>query len=299
VRWRREGLLLELPGHGRRLLANGSLLLEAGAERAGSYQCQASLPGVGTILSTPTLVTAPGNTRFLLQPADLTVFLTQTAVFQCQAEPAGSPARWLKNDSPLQLDRRMIVLPSGALEITDVNIGDRASYRCQVAGALSVPAGLKLMALPVSAGPAPPAFLVTPRSRAVLRGGEVTLECAANGVPQPRVSWLKDGRELELEAPGSRFLRTGQGSLTIRPVELADEGGFQCRAENSEDSLDSGVELAVLEAPRLARAPVSHTAYEKDDVLFQCSVAGRPEPAVQWYKNGDLIIQSEYYQVTF
>merc|ERR1719242_2879105 len=50
-------------------------------------------------------------------------------------------------------------------------------------------------------------------------------------------------------------------------------------------------------APSLVKMPVNHVSYEKDDVLFDCQVNGRPEPEVKWYKNGDLIIQSEYFQI--
>ena len=229
----------------------------------------------------------------------MTVFQTQTAVFQCSTDLTEQTVTWLKNGSPLQLDHRMLVLPSGALEITSVNIGDRATYKCKVAGVTSSGATLKLKALPESTAPEPPSFLVTPSSQAVLLGQDVTLECAANGVPQPSVSWLRDGRELDTGLLDSRFIRTGHGSLTIKNMQLEDEGGYQCRAENSEDSLDTGLELAVLVAPTLTKAPTSHVSYEKDDVLFECNVNGRPEPVVKWYKNGDLIIQSEYFQVGF
>jgi neogenin len=298
IRWKKDGLLLDLPSHGRRLFHNGSLLLESrGGDEAGLYQCVATMQGVGTLLSTSARVTTAGPPKFLVQPASLTVFQTQTAVFQCSTDQLRQQVLWYKKRSPLQLDHRMLVLPSGALEITNVNIGDRASYYCVVSGTSSVTADLKLQALPESAAPEAPSFLVTPFSQAVILGEEVTLECAANGVPQPSISWLKDGRELELDLLNSRFVRKGLGSLTIRSVEPSDEGGYQCRAENSEDSLDTGVELAVLVAPALTKSPVSHIAYEKDDILFECAVAGRPEPNVLWFKNGDLIIQSEYFQM--
>ena len=191
----------------------------------------------------------------------------------------------------------MTILPSGSLEITSVNIGDRAGYRCSAGSITSRQADLKLKALVSNAEPEPPTFLVTPTSKAVLVGGEVTLECSANGLPQPSLTWLKDGRQLEMSHLDTRYSKTGQGSLTIRRVELGDEGGYQCRAENTEDSLDAGVELTVMVAPGFKKKPVSFVSYEKDDILFDCEVTGRPEPVVQWFKNGDLIIQSEYFQV--
>ena len=234
-----------------------------------------------------------------MQPRSLTVYQTQTAVFQCEVDSQGEvgQVRWMKNDRPLQLDHRMTVLPSGGLEIRNVNIPDRGSYSCTTSRLVSRAADLNLKALVANAAPEPPVFLITPRGKSALVGDEVTLECSANGLPQPAVTWLKDGREIELELLDTSYVKTGTGSLTIRNIKLEDEGGYQCRAENTEDSLDSGLQLMVNLAPSLVATPVSQVRYEKDDVLFDCQVNGRPEPEVKWYKNGDLIIQSEYFQV--
>ena len=241
----------------------------------------------------------------MLEPVSLTVYQTQTAVFQCSISSSSSTSsssssiKWLKNDRPLQLDHRMTVLPSGSLEITNVNYPDRGSYKCvsEEDGLISSAADLNLKALIANADPEAPQFLSSPRSQSVRTGDDVTLECSANGLPQPTITWLKDGRELDLDLLDTRHVRTGSGSLTIRHVTAGDEGGYQCRAENTEDSVDSGLVLTVVSAPTLVKSPVSHVAYEKDDILFDCEVEGRPEPEVRWYKNGDLIIQSEYFQV--
>ena len=61
IRWKKDGLHLDLPSPGRRLLGNGSLLVEGEEDSAGSYQCIASLPGVGTLLSTVTQVDPAGE----------------------------------------------------------------------------------------------------------------------------------------------------------------------------------------------------------------------------------------------
>ena len=227
------------------------------------------------------------------------MYQTQTAVFTCSLSSPAS-ITWLKNDRALDLsDQRMTILPSGSLEITRVNYPDRGSYKCVTeAGLQSQSADLNLKALIANADPEAPQFLARPRTQAVEVGGEVTLECSANGLPQPQITWLKDGREMELEDDDQRISRTGSGSLTIRRAEVGDEGGYQCRAENTEDSLDSGLELSVTSAPVILKRPESHVSYEKDDILFDCEVSGRPEPEVRWFKNGDLIIQSEYFQVT-
>ena len=95
----------------------------------------------------------------------------------------------------------------------------------------------------------------------------------------------------------SRFTRVGEGSLQIRNVHVGDEGTYQCRAENSEDSIDSAAILDVLVAPSFVRRPQNTFAYEKEDIKLECDVYSRPQATIQWYKNGDLIIESEYFQV--
>ena len=64
IRWKKDGLLLDLPSRGRRLLSNGSLVVDGGETgSAGGYRCVASLPGVGTILSTVTQVEPAGESH--------------------------------------------------------------------------------------------------------------------------------------------------------------------------------------------------------------------------------------------
>merc|ERR1719471_866528 len=254
VVWTKDGIALDPRRSGeRRQLSNGSLVLSGSESLAGVYQCSLSLDSVGTILSPPALVRPPGTPEFLVQPRSLTVYQTQTAVFQCEVREGGDRVRWLKNDTPLQLDHRMTVLPSGGLEIRNVNYPDRGSYSCIAGSLVSSKADLNLKALVANPAPEPPSFLVTPVGKSVVVGQEVTLECSANGLPQPALTWLKDGREIELEVLDTRYVRTGSGSLTITGLELEDEGGYQCRAENTEDSVDSGVQLMVNLAPSLVK----------------------------------------------
>lgn len=49
--------------------------------------------------------------------------------------------------------------------------------------------------------------------------------------------------------------------------------------------------------PRFTKKPQTRYAYEKEDVELECEVYGRPEPKVHWLKNGDVIVQSEYFKL--
>jgi len=290
IRWSKEGAELSEGGE--------ELQLRGVAADAGTYQCSASLPGVGTLVSRVASVTYSGRPEFLKSPSSLTVFLGQTALFACSLAPSTIQVSWLKNDRPVRPDGiRIRQLPSGSLEIVDVNINDKGNYRCSGGGSESPKAELRInMDIASRHQPAPPTFISLPAATKVLVGEPVFLECAANGVPSPSISWLKDGVNLDLDS-GTRYSITGNGSLTINQAELGDEGGYQCRAENTEDVVDLGLEVEVLQPPAFTATPANQQAYQKDDILLECGITGHPRPSVQWFKNGDVIIESEYFQI--
>lgn len=65
------------------------------------------------------------------------LFPGQTAYFPCSAFAIPSASvTWLKDQQPLQLDpSRMLVLPSGALEIDAVQTTDEGAYQCSALNA--------------------------------------------------------------------------------------------------------------------------------------------------------------------
>ncbi|XP_046645538.1 neogenin-like isoform X3 [Daphnia pulicaria] len=311
IEWKRDGVLLSLNGENRRsVLANGSLsftsVQHSRNERPdeGLYQCSATRPSVGTIISRAAKLQIASLPRFELEPKDVAVRVGDTARFNClvMATPAAH-VRWLKDDLPLNLDpARMIVLPSGALELEQVQLSDQGYYRCNVSNVdkhrISAEAKLNVHSeLEEGGKPEAPNFLAVPRTTVAIEGTRVTLECAANGHPRPDITWLKDGTTIDLDHLGSRFKSVGSGSLQIDAVTEEDVGVYQCRAENTEDSVDVTAQLEVQVPPRYITRPRSTTSHEKDDAELECQLYGRPEPTVQWTKNGELIIESEYFQI--
>ncbi|GAB6031907.1 hypothetical protein CHUAL_010299 [Chamberlinius hualienensis] len=310
IQWKKNGQHLQPSGDSRRvILNNGSLLISnvvhARSEKSdeGLYQCVASAGHKDVIVSRAAKLQVASLPRFDEQPHDITLFPEQTARFSCSIQ-AIPPANitWLRDDLPIFVDStRMTVLPSGALEIDHVESSDQGKYYCNAsntdrhrlsqAGKLSISLDTAQINK-ISA----PQFVATPQDMIVLEGSSVTLDCAANGNPKPRITWLKDGATIDLNDRDGRFYKVGTGNLQIHNVQEADFGDYMCRAENNEDSVDARASLEVQVAPRFVKQPTSRTAYEKEDVELECEIYGRPEPTIQWLKNGELIVESEYFQ---
>jgi len=74
-------------------------------------------------------------------------------------------------------------------------------------------------------------FEVPPYSEQGLVGRQVELRChAPRGKPEPRLSWIKDGRKIAEDEDG--IIVTTEGHLIIVSARLTDSGNFTCVAEN-------------------------------------------------------------------
>lgn len=75
---------------------------------------------------------APAIPQFTVKPQDQSVLEGHTVDFPCEASGYPQPViAWTRGGSPLPLDRRHVVLSSGALRITRVEAHDEGEYECQ------------------------------------------------------------------------------------------------------------------------------------------------------------------------
>ena len=70
---------------------------------------------------------------------------------------------------------------------------------------------------------------MTPKDGVAIAGSKVVLECIANGVPKPRVTWLRDGLPVVF---GSEYSILGESNLLIESVSVDHAGMYTCRALN-------------------------------------------------------------------
>lgn len=78
---------------------------------------------------------------------------------------------------------------------------------------------------------------------AVTKGGDVSLQCAAEGIPKPAITWLKDGRPVSGQQR-AKILNEGR-LLQIRNVKVSDTGRYTCVAVNAAGQADSRQDISV------------------------------------------------------
>lgn len=87
----------------------------------------------------------------------------------------------------------------------------------------------------------PPSIRAGPRIIKVQVGHPIELPCVAQGVPEPSITWLKDGAAL---LDGSDH-RISDGSLILNQVGLIDEGTYTCVASNIAGQDETNIQLQV------------------------------------------------------
>ncbi|KAK9876149.1 hypothetical protein WA026_011265 [Henosepilachna vigintioctopunctata] len=305
----RDRQLLSFSGDSyRSQLTNGSLYINSVSEEqglTGAYRCMASLPTVGSIVSRTAILSVASLSGFYEEPHDLTVLEGQKAYFACRVHALPVPKiKWLKDERPFHIDDlRMTILPSGALEIDEVIDSDQGAYRCNASSLnsykLSSKAVLKVdedkdKASLITA----PTFIAKPHNEIVIDGHDISLDCAANGNPKPTITWLKNGVAIDMNDLDSRYSLVGStSSLKITNIQEVDGGTYQCRAQNREDSEDASAIIDVQVPPRFLVKPDDIIEFENKDIQLNCSVYGKPSPKIEWLKNGDPIVPSDYYQI--
>ncbi|XP_037958972.1 protein sax-3 [Teleopsis dalmanni] len=129
-------------------------------------------------------------------------------------------------------------------------------------------------------------FRLEPQNTRIGQGDTVLLECAApRGVPEPTVTWKKNGQKLDLD--GSKRIRiVDGGNLAIQDTRQNDEGQYQCIAKNPVGVRESAVAtLKVHVKPFIIRGPNDQTVLEGSSVTFPCRVGGDPMPDVLWLRS--------------
>uniref|UniRef100_A0A182Q5Y2 Roundabout n=1 Tax=Anopheles farauti TaxID=69004 RepID=A0A182Q5Y2_9DIPT len=129
----------------------------------------------------------------------------------------------------------------------------------------------------------------------VPRHEPATLNCKAEGVPTPTVTWFKDGEPIKAEPGSHKILLPAGGLFFLKVVHSrreSDAGVYWCEATNElgvARSHNATLQVSVLrEEFRLE--PQNTRVAQGETVLLECGPPrGSPEPTVFWRKNGQTL----------
>ncbi|XP_072227205.1 immunoglobulin superfamily DCC subclass member 3 [Leuresthes tenuis] len=184
-------------------------------------------------------------------PQNLTITVHQTAILECIATGNPRPiVSWSRLDGRSIGVEGIQVLGTGNLMISDVSLQHSGVYVC---AANRPGTRMRRTALGRLVVQAPPEFVQWPQSVSRPAGGSAVFTCVAQGVPDPHLIWLKNGKVL---MPGQNVKLTNNNStLALTRISTEDEAIYQCIAENSAGTNQASARLAVSQAKDLPAAP--------------------------------------------
>ncbi|XP_034079841.1 immunoglobulin superfamily DCC subclass member 3-like isoform X1 [Gymnodraco acuticeps] len=184
-------------------------------------------------------------------PQNLTITVHQTAILECIASGNPRPiVSWSRLDGRSIGVEGIQVLGTGNLMISDVSLQHSGVYVC---AANRPGTRMRRTALGRLVVQAPPEFLQWPQSVSRPAGGSAVFTCVAQGVPEPHLIWLKNGKVL---VTGNNVKLTNNNStLALTRISSEDEAIYQCIAENSAGTNQASARLAVAQPKDLPSAP--------------------------------------------
>ncbi|OPJ68158.1 turtle-like protein B isoform E [Patagioenas fasciata monilis] len=288
VTWLREGDLLG--ANSKYQVSDGSLtVLSISREDRGAYTCRAYSIQGEAVHTTRLLVQGP---PFIVSPPEnITVNISQDALFTCQAEayPGNLTYLWyweeenvyFKNDLKL----RVRILIDGTLIIFRVKPEDAGKYTCIPSNSLgrspSASAYLTVQ-YPARVVNMPPVIYVPIGIHGYIR-------CPVEAEPPVTlVKWNKDGRPLRIEKySGWNLLE--DGSIRIEEATEDALGTYTCVPYNALGTMGQSppARLVLKDPPYFTVLPGWEYRQEAGrELLIPCAAAGDPFPIIAWRKVG-------------
>ncbi|CAF0916357.1 unnamed protein product [Adineta ricciae] len=132
-----------------------------------------------------------------------------------------------------------------------------------------------------------PEFVKLPQSQTVKEGQNVVFDAQIDAYPQPKVTWLKDGKPLtsDLGFESQYDAKTGQITLKHKGATPKQAGELICRVENSAGTTDAPVTLDVQTVPVMTKKLTDQEVMIDNEIRFVVDVNGSPTPKITWTKD--------------
>ncbi|EAT36338.1 AAEL011566-PA [Aedes aegypti] len=236
----------------------------------GSYSCiLTNAHGADSFIIQARLMAAPHVDGILIdeQVHDSEFLGLKDSVQQLLCEVVGLPEpsiQWTFNEQPLEEDSRFKLLNENKTIHLVESFGEiyAGHYKCIATNPLGMSTGevsLRYGSVPV--------FLNVPMESVLVEAGQqLWIDCLAEGIPEPKMSWYFNEKLLDKDPPYN--------------VTLADSGIYECRASNEFGLVSASSTVIVYGKPEFLFHSADDeviTVSKEEDVVLDCTATGFPE----------------------
>ncbi|XP_055086357.1 matrix-remodeling-associated protein 5-like [Periophthalmus magnuspinnatus] len=230
-----------------------------------------------------------------------------TAWLHCEAEGEPKPAiTWTKVSTGAVMSvssraQRLEVLPNGTLVIQSLQLQDRGTYICSAHSYM----GRDRLLATLDVWTRPPRMqLPSYRELTTHQGGDLSMDCRAEGVPSPLLSWvlpdrsvLSTSRSSNSPSNAPRFSLDTNGTLHLSAALPTDRGMYRCVASNSAGAASASVRIHVSSLPPVIQQPKEEafTLSPGMPLYAHCSARGAPNPSLRWKIPSGIYVRPSQY----
>lgn len=119
---------------------------------------------------------------------------------------------------------------------------------------------------------------------------DVELSCIFGGIPQPKVSWSKDGKKLKT----AKATYENRVATLVILSSQSTEGHYKCIATNDFGEAETSCNLEIQQKPLITIPDNEINQKHKvgSEWIVTATILAIPNPQITWYKNGTKISKS-------
>uniref|UniRef100_A0A8C5H5Z8 Uncharacterized protein n=1 Tax=Gouania willdenowi TaxID=441366 RepID=A0A8C5H5Z8_GOUWI len=270
------------------------------------YTCNAQYPDTQIILAKQpiTLTVNPSNSvprnrrPHMMRPtgshSTYHALRGQTIELECIVQGLPTPkVSWLRKDGEMSESRTTKDMFGRRFRFTNISESDGGEYQCIAEN--SQGKAFHTYTLTVEATPY---WTKEPTSQLYAPGETVRLECQADGIPSPTISWMINGIPIsEIDKDPRRTLTSG--SLILEDVNFGDTAIYQCKGTNKHGTILTNTNVYVIElAPQiLTEDGNTYTFTEGQKALLECETFGSPKPKKIYHNRCLILAFYQYCQI--
>ncbi|KAH9489600.1 hypothetical protein Btru_036498 [Bulinus truncatus] len=240
---------------------------------------------------------------------DCVTELGETARFDCRVSAYPDPEiTWFKDGHKVVPSTKFELINFHddifSLLIKEVSTLDSGCYTCQAKNEYGEAKSEALLNVldqkeKITDAHVAPCFLTKFYDIEAVEGVPVEFICVIYGNPEPTVTWLLNGKEVEISSEILTRRQEDSVMIAFRSVQLSHSGEIICKLKNDSGEAICKARLKVKEdiskrgnRPIFLEQPTDKEVIEGEEVTFECVISGLPDPDVTWYFNGRELYES-------